>query len=205
MMLKWMRYVYFTSAVMALVMAYALPVSAQDCSRNMLKIAGPGSYVATPDVLALHLTKGFTIECWAKEDNYNSLAALFDKSGSKQFGYGLFFDTSSTIFGVVRHANAIRLYSPSLDSLRNWHHFVFVCKPGDSLYLYVDTFEVASASIKTISSIDSTTDSLRIGMSAARQSFIGDIDEFRVWNVPHSLSVIKSTLYRTLAPNDPTL
>jgi len=203
-MMLWKHSLHLTCAILALGMLHAFPASAQDCSRNMLKIGGPGSYVATPDVPALHLTKGFTIECWVRPDQYSSPAAVVDKSGA-QFGYGLFLDTSSTIYGVIRKTNAVRLYSPSIDFQQSWHHVAFVCKPGDSLYLYVDSSEVASAGIHSITSIDFSADSLRVGISSNGSSFSGDIDELRVWNTPRPLTAIKSTLFKTLPPNDSTL
>ena len=169
---------------------------AQDCSRNMLNISGPQSYIATPDAQALHLTNGFTIECWARLDRLVDFSGIVDKGS-----YGIFLNADSSMFGVIRKTNSFDITAPANDSLLNWHHFAFVFTPGDSLRFYVDSSEVASAK-SSILSIDSNTDSLRIGMSLAGASWIGSIDELRIWNVPRSLSEIKQTLFHTLAGND---
>ena len=174
---------------------------AQDCSRNMLVLAGSGSYVAVPDAPSLHLTSGFTIECWAKQTSFTRYAALVDKGNTAASFFGLFFDTGSAIYGSVRNTTNIHLYSPPINSIANWHHYAFVFRPNDSLYLYIDTMEVASAKT-TIGVLDSSTDSLRIGASALGVSFTGSIDELRIWNVPRPIASIKSTLYKTLSGND---
>ncbi|HZK75298.1 MAG TPA: hypothetical protein VFD13_00165, partial [Candidatus Kapabacteria bacterium] len=90
------------SALLAVAMGVALAgisneVRAQDCSRNMLRISGPQSYVATPDVQALHLTHGFTIECWARLSVPVSFSGIVDKGS-----YGIFLNVDSAVFGMVR-------------------------------------------------------------------------------------------------------
>ncbi len=163
----------------------------------MLRISGPQSYVATPDIPALHLTHGFTIECWARLDSQViPFAGLADKGD-----YGIFGKTDSTVAGLVRRAGTFVVSSNGIDSLTLWHHFALVYTPGDSLRLYVDSSEVASTPLP-ITSIDSSTDSLQIGMSIAGVPWIGSIDEFRVWNIPRSLAQIKQTMFHTLAGSD---
>ncbi|HEX5316764.1 MAG TPA: LamG domain-containing protein, partial [Candidatus Kapabacteria bacterium] len=169
---------------------------AQDCSRNMLHVFGPQSYVATPDAQALHLTKGFTIEYWARLDRLVNLSGVVDKGS-----YGIFLNADSSMFGVVRKTNSFDITAPANDSLQNWHHFAFVFTPGDSMRLYLDSSEVASVK-SSILSIDSNTDSLRIAMSYAGASWLGSIDELRIWNTPRSIAEIKRTLFHTLAGND---
>lgn len=162
----------------------------------MLHVFGPQSYVATPDAQALHLTKGFTIEYWARLDRLVNLSGVVDKGS-----YGIFLNADSSMFGVVRKTNSFDITAPANDSLQNWHHFAFVFTPGDSMRLYLDSSEVASVK-SSILSIDSNTDSLRIGMSYAGASWLGSIDELRIWNTPRSLVEIKRTLFHTLAGND---
>ena len=169
---------------------------AQDCSRNMLTITSSGSYVATPGALALNLTKGFTIECWAKVSAAPAGAALVDKGD-----YGVFLNNDSILYGSVRHASPFQVVTPAVDSSSNWHHFAFVFTPNDSVRFYVDTLEVSSVSAP-FASIDSTTDSLRIGMSWVGVGFTGSIDELRIWNLPRSLAEIKQSLYQTINGND---
>ena len=195
-------------ALMVVALSILLPrfASAQDCARNMLSITGPGSYVSTPDVQSLHLTNGFTIECWAKQNGASRFPALIDKSSGAASYFGIFFDTASKVFGSLRHsATQVRLYSPLIDSQNVWHHYAFVFRPADSLYLYIDSVEVASASAKGLAGIDSSKDALRIGASGIGTSFIGSIDEVRIWSVPQSLATVTSSLYRTLGAGDSTL
>ncbi len=162
----------------------------------MLTIMSSGSYVATPGVSALNLSKGFTIECWAKVNAVASGAALVDKGD-----YGIFFNNDSILYGSVRHSSPLQMFTPVVDSPGNWHHVAFVFTPNDSLRFYVDTIEVSSVSAP-FASIDSTTDSLRIGLRWTGVGFTGSIDEFRVWNVPRSLAEIEQTLYQTIPGTD---
>ena len=104
---------------------------------------------------------------------------------------------------MVQHSTAIRLTAP-VDTLTSWHHFAFVFTPGDSLRLYIDSTEAASAAV-SITALDSNTDSLRIGMGIAGGSWMGSIDEFRIWNVPRSLAEIKQTMDHVLAGSVPGL
>ncbi len=172
----------------------------------MLSINGAGSYVQTPDVQALHLAHGFTIECWAKQSSISSFPALIDKGNGATSFWGIYFDTSSAVFGALRHSAApIHLYSQPLDSPNVWHHYAFVFRPNDSLYLYIDTLEAASASAKGMADIDTSKDNIRVGASGAGSSLLGAIDEVRIWNVPQTLSQIKSNLFRTLGTGDSTL
>jgi Concanavalin A-like lectin/glucanases superfamily/Abnormal spindle-like microcephaly-assoc'd, ASPM-SPD-2-Hydin/Secretion system C-terminal sorting domain len=178
---------------------YAPLLRGQDCTRNMLTITTPGSYVATPGALALNLTKGFTIECWAKVNAEATGAALVDK-----VDYGIFLNNDSIFYGMVHHTTAFQDYTTPVDSFQNWHHFAFVFTPGDSMRFYVDTIEVSSEAAP-FASIDSNSDSLRIGMSWAGVGFTGSMDELRIWNTPRSLANIQQTMYQVLSGNDPAL
>src|SRR5581483_10687218 len=167
----------------------------------MLTIAGPESYVATPDVQALHLTHGFTIECWAKVNTFVRLSAIVDKGSPARNCYGIFLSTDSTLFGFVRGNRNAFDTSAAVDTIANWHHYAFVFTPGDSLRFYVDS-ELQSSQYISFNSIDSSTDSLRIGISANGNVFLGSIDELRIWNIPRSLAQIRQTLFHTLPGTD---
>jgi hypothetical protein len=162
----------------------------------MLTITSPGSYVASPGVSALNLTKGFTIECWAKVTSASNGAALMDKAT-----YGIFVNNDSNFYGMIRHSSKFFDYAPSVDSSLNWHHYAFVFTPGDSMRFYIDSIEVTSE-VAPMASIDSNTDSLRIGLSQSGNAFTGSIDELRIWNTPRSLASIQQTLFTILPEND---
>ncbi len=193
-----LRYYRFIHAIVVIVVSawYAPTLRAQNCSRNMLTITGSNSYVATPGVLALNLTKGFTIECWAKITSANPGAALVDKAS-----YGIFSENDSTLYGMIHHLTPFSEFTPPIDSPSQWHHYAFVFTPGDSMRMYVDSIEVSSE-IAPATSLDSNTDSLHIGMSLAGESFIGSIDELRIWNLPRSLSNIEESLYQPVLGSD---
>ncbi len=162
----------------------------------MLTITNSGSYVVTPGVTALNLTHGFTIECWAKVSAAPIGAALVDKAT-----YGIFLNNDSIFYGMIRKSGAVLDSTPPIDSSANWHHLAFVFTPDDSTRFYVDSIEVSSKSAPFVS-IDSNTDSLRIGMSLAGVGFSGSIDELRIWNTARTLASIRQTLYHTLSGND---
>lgn len=168
---------------------------AQNCPRGMLQITGPASYVSTASLSALQLTHGFTIECWAQADAASHGGGLVDKGLGAFSPYGIFVDTGGRFFGAVRKSAPIKISSAPIDSFNHWHHLAYVFRPGDSVYLYIDSFEVASSSVKNISAIDSSNDSLRIGLSAMGVSFLGAIDELRLWNTPRTEAQIRSNLY----------
>ncbi len=162
----------------------------------MLTITSPGSYVATPGAAALNLSKGFTIECWAKVSAATTGAALVDKGD-----YGIFYKNDSTLYGIMREANPISDYTPTVDSSANWHHFAFVFTPNDSARFYVDSIEVSSVNAP-YTAIDSNVDSVRIGLSWIGAGFTGSIDELRLWNIPRPLAAIRQSMYQTMNGND---
>ena len=176
-----------------------VPAAAQDCSRNMLTLTAPNSYIVTPSVSALNLTHGFTIECWARAQALRNGAALVDK-----FSYGIYLRTDSTVSGSIRHSNQFLTTSPPIDSIGLWHHYAFVFTPNDSIRLYIDSIEVANEK-SPVTSLDSNSDSIRIGISISGTQFFGSIDELRIWNIPRSLQQIEQTLTKTLAGNDSSL
>ncbi len=197
-MARIIRYGPFVRAIILIAVGAccAPALRAQDCSRNMLTINGPNSYVATPGVAALNLTKGFTIECWANVSSVTAGAALVDKAS-----YGIFLENDSTIYGMVRHSTPLVDSAPTIDSPADWHHFAFTFTPGDSIRFYIDTMEVSSAPAP-MPLLDSNTDSLRIGMSISGSSFIGSIDELRIWNTPRTNAAIVQTLTHTIPGTD---
>ncbi len=173
---------------------------AQDCGRNMLKITNRGSYVVTPDVPSLHLTHGFTIECWDSLFSADVHATLIGK-GTYPFYYGLFADTSSAIGGVIRRTVGITLDGPPID-FQHWHHYALTFNPNDSLRLYVDGEEVASQSTAGTFSLDSSADSLRIGDPVLNNGITGAIDEVRIWNYARPQDSIKNSLYHLVQAGD---
>ncbi|MDP4200491.1 MAG: choice-of-anchor D domain-containing protein [Bacteroidota bacterium] len=178
---------------------------AQNCPRGMLNISGAASYVATPGIQALNLTHGFTIECWVLPAGLSPNAGIIDKGHGGFSAYGIFLGPDSEYTGVIRRGIPDSVTLQPADSFYNWHHIALVYRPGDSLYLFVDSVRVASRSARSILSIDSSTDSIRIGMSANGASFIGLIDEVRIWNTPRSLATIRANMFNVVPGTDTNL
>src|SRR5213592_2118270 len=99
--------------VMSMLLLFAIVdvTTAQNCPRGMLQITGPASYVATPGVQALNLTRGFTIECWVQASAETHASGIIDKGIGPFSSYGIFIDTGGRFFGGVRRTTQIRTVS----------------------------------------------------------------------------------------------
>lgn len=196
------RWTYLLATTLALIGARA---EAQNCPRGMVTMSGPASYVASPGVQALNLTHGFTIECWAQVNGLNPNSGIIVKGRGSFSAYGIFLGPDSEYLGVIRRIKPDSAIMSPMDSFYNWHHIALVFRPGDSLYLYVDTLEVASTNAKNITVLDSSTDSIRIGMNADSNWFWGSIDEVRIWDAPRSLATIRANMFTVVPGSDPNL
>jgi hypothetical protein len=175
---------------------------AQDCDSNMLVLQHQGDYVVAPSNVSTALQAGFTLECWASASAVPQSAALIQKAiPGGVVSYALGIDSLSRAYVMFHTSSGFdTLFSRPIAFLRQWHHYAAVFQPNDSVYLYIDSIEAASTRIST-GGLTTATDSLRIGMTVSPipLSFLGAIDEVRIWNLPLPFSSIEAEMQQTLA------
>lgn len=156
---------------------------AQNCDPGMLSISRTGSYIAIADKGKLNLQRSFTIECWAKVFNSSPNASLIERADTNDKVYwSLGFGSSFALVGKVGSTPAVVLTSPDVSNVFTWHHYAVTYSVGDSIRFYLDGKWNASVASNT-SPIAQNADSIRIGISTlSSTSFIGDIDEVRIWD-----------------------
>jgi len=163
-----------------------LPTSlrGQGCERGMITISKPGSYIAIEDQGKLNLRQSFTLECWAKVFNFYQNGGLIERADRGGATYwSLLLDANNNM--AVRTGSSPSNYftTPELNDLYSWHHYAVTITKGDSIRFYRDGVWVASHRLLG-EAIANNDDSIRIGISVAPngRTFIGDIDDIRIWD-----------------------
>jgi hypothetical protein len=174
---------------------------AQDCSSGLLLIDQQSSFVGVPHTATLTLGSSFTLECWAQARTFIAGSSLIEQSsdtGSQPY-YALGFDSAQRLIGrFTPYARTPAVTSPVIQNITSWHHYAFVFST-DSVVLYIDGQKVAGDKTGTFNMFPNS-DSVRIGFSAhrTRQSFLGMIDEVRIWNVARTGDAIRASMSKNL-------
>lgn len=168
-------------------------------SQNGLSFDGSDDYIQTTYTGVSGGTAARTIEAWIR----TTADALPSADGQQVIAdYGSFTNGGRFTFNVL-WGNAIRLevggngLSGSIainDSL--WHHVAVVYDPSKTnrLSLYVDGILDVSGNV-TVPILTGSTDNVRIGQRIdGVNSFTGDIDEVRFWNVALDSTQLRASM-----------
>jgi MBG domain (YGX type)/Secretion system C-terminal sorting domain/Fibronectin type III domain len=99
----------------------------------------------------------------------------------------------------------------SLHNDGQWHHIAYVIDATDpltgNLKLFLDGVEVGSIAYSLASPVTVTSEEILIGETeyTANYSFMGKIDEIRIWQTALDITTIKSRMYSELAGNESNL
>jgi hypothetical protein len=156
----------------------------------VLWLAAVGDYVTTPDPASLALTPNWTLEAWVNPSltlpDGNPQGVIAKNRFVGGTGYRLGLSGNKPELGVVvgagGQATMAGIMSTEPVSSGTWHHLCGTYD-GSFLKLYVDGLLKASAS----ATLEMQPSSLPIylgqeGLPGDRRSFLGLMDEVRIWN-----------------------
>lgn len=186
-----------------------------------LTLSGNGSFVEIDDSLSLDkITDQVTVSAWIKPTHFpnNYLRIIFrsdeQKQNYRQRSYILAIrsDGKLKIASSPRDGGYASLYSkPGLIKLNRWTHIAGVIdSKKDSMKVFVDGINVGNRHFNGQVGFVGCQLPLRIGVTHIKEqvqdtSFIGQIDEVRVWNIPRTEAEIRADMNKRLNGDEPSL
>lgn len=179
-----------------------------------LTLSGNGSFVEINDSESLDkISDQVTVSAWIKPTNFpnNYVRIIFrsdeEKQNYRQRSYILAIrsDGKLKIASSPKEEGFASLYSdPGLIKLNRWTHIAGVIDgKKDYMKIFIDGNVVGHRNFNRQQSFVSCRLPLRIGVThipdqVQNTSFIGQIDDVRVWNIPRSEAEIRADMNRQL-------
>lgn len=186
-----------------------------------LTLSGNGSFVEMNDSESLDkITDQVTVSAWIKPTSFpnNYVRIIFrsdeEKQNYRQRSYILAIrsDGKLKIASSPKDKGYASLYSdPGLIKLNRWTHIAGVIDGRkDYMKIFIDGNNVGQRHFNGQNSFVSCRLPLRIGVThipdqVQNTSFIGQIDEVRVWNKPRTEAEIRADMDRKLRGDEPGL
>ncbi len=186
-----------------------------------LTLSGNGSYVEMNDSESLDkITNQVTVSAWIKPTSFpNNYVRIIFRSDEKKQNYrqrsyilAIRSDGKLKITSSPKDEGYASLYSaPGLIKLNKWTHIAGVIDSRKNyMKIFIDGKIVGNRHYNGQSSFVSCRLPLRIGVThipdqVQNTSFIGQIDEVRVWNKPRTEEEIRSDMNRQLNGDEPGL
>ena len=186
-----------------------------------LTLPGERSYVTIADSETLNnLTEQLTVSAWIKPTEYpNEYTRIILKTDERgQNPHKRSFLLQIVDSGKIRTTSApqgmdfVSISSPSNSvELNNWHHIAAVIDvKKDSFKLFIDGNEVGKRNYRGAKSIHKSKLPFRFGWMhwdnpESQKSYVGQIDEVRIWNIPRTEDQIRADMNKQLKGDEPGL
>lgn len=186
-----------------------------------LTLTGDRSYVSIADSETLNnITEQLTVSAWIKPtgypNEYTRIILKTDETGQNPHKRSFLFQIVKG--GKIRITSApqgmefVSISSPSNSvKLNNWHHIAAVIDTKkDSFKLFIDGNEVGKRNYRGAKSIHKSQLPFRFGWmhwddAKTQKSYIGQIDEVRIWNIPRTKEQIRADMNKQLNGDEPGL
>ncbi len=181
----------------------------EEAHNHAIQVNQQGAMVEIPHADELSPSQ-ITLECWIKKNtNLSYEYTIADKRGNDS-GYNFRLAGTSFPLGtfIVFDGNgeSVITGSPNHVQANTWYH-IAATYDGNIAQLYVDGELIASQDADV--DISKSNSSLRIGelqgYPGFSLNFLGDIDEFRIWNYARSQTEIKALMHKNLSAMEPGL
>ena len=186
-----------------------------------LNLDGNGSYVEIVDSEIINnISEQVTISAWIKPTDFLNIYTTVLFKGDKripdishrQFTLWL-FDEGKILFNVSPggHPQKFIWSPPNTIEKNKWYHVAgTIDARNDIMKLYLNGSEVGRNDFKQALHLRKTTLPFRIGCSHEEErwdhaSFVGQIDEVRVWNVARTEQQIRADMNKQLKGDEPGL
>ena len=189
-----------------------------------LTLDGNRSFVEINDSETLNdITEQVTVSAWIKATDFpNSYEAILCRSDERGPDFRIVKNRSYVLYlkddGSIQMAaspngrHEASFYSePGTIKLHTWYHIACVIDPkNDSMKLFIDGIEVGNIGFRGEKKLYESRLPLRIGWTheeerPTQSSFVGQIDEVRIWNIARTAIDIYSDMNRKLNGDEPGL
>ncbi len=186
-----------------------------------LTLTGERSYVSIADSETLNnITEQLTVSAWIRPTGYpNEYTKIILKTDERgQNPHVRSFHLQLVEGGKIRTTSApqdksfVSISSPANTiKLNNWHHIAAVIDvKKDSFKLFIDGNEVGRSNYRGAKSIHKSQLPFRIGWlhwndPKLNKSYVGQIDEVRIWNIPRTEEQIRTDMNKQLNGDEPGL
>ena len=199
---------------------YTRPVF-ESIEGTALALGGNGSFVEIGDSESLNnISDKVTVSAWIKPTSYpNNYVRIIFRSDElvqdnekRSYVLAIREDGKLKITSSPKGGGYASLYSaPGLIKLNEWNHVAGVIDAkNDFMKIFIDGVQVGHRNYNGKKSFYQCRLPLRIGAThrkdqEAQSSFIGQIDEVRVWNVPRTEAEIRADMNKQLNGDEPGL
>lgn len=179
-------------------------IASANLAGKALQLNGINQYLTIPPSASLNFTTNFTLELWMNPGSLDAGRGLLSKNQSNPNGsYFLRLGNAFPFSGLSTGGqNTINAPLGSL-SLNTWYHVAVVYSnlsgTNNNVTIYLNGNVIATG----ISTVGLNTDSLRIGIDYGNVTFLGLIDEVRIWNSPLNISTIQNWMNKPLDNSHP--
>ena len=144
---------------------------------------------------SLTFTSGITLESWFKANTVSGTKDLISiVSGSKFFK--LFLDNANLVLRTYNGSSYKTKYSSASITANNYNQVAATLK-SDSMFIYINGIKVDSMSLAGFTFLPLNTSSIQIG-----NSFVGNLDEIRIYNFAKTKERIALDFPRKVSPDD---
>ncbi len=165
---------------------------------------GNTNYLDVGTDASLVLTDEYTLEAWIRPTGSGAggADAIICREGEYLVSW---FPTDQSIRYAVGNAGWVWISTGYTTPLGVWRHIAFTSSAADgTIRLYADGVEVYSAAGggTIVDTIPAQNNTYLGDRQSGTESFEGDLDEVRIWNVTRSAAEIASTYARTLTAGE---
>ena len=162
------------------------------------KMNGASEYIAVPHSSSLSLTGSFTIEMWVSPNTAGVTSTLLQKRvGSANNGYTFLMSSGKP---AIRNNSQTRLTGKTVIPANNWTHIAGTYNSSTNVFsIYINGVLDTTSTVASAQPVGNS-DSVIIG-TGFNGSFIGKMDEVRIWNRALSNSEISSFSRISLGAN----
>jgi hypothetical protein len=179
--------------------AYELGRISDGFAGTALEFNGTGDYVNLPDNGGFDFTSSFTIETWVNfglmEEGEHTIIKNGDAWEIKTITVP---DLVIIEFGINNNDLLVSAQSDHSTIDNKWNHIACVFNTGNStMTIYLNGI---AGSTDFALPLTSTCDSITFG-----GDYVGNIDEFRIWNTTRTIDEIRENMHLTLSDLNPLL
>jgi signal transduction histidine kinase/CheY-like chemotaxis protein/ligand-binding sensor domain-containing protein/protocatechuate 3,4-dioxygenase beta subunit len=173
---------------------------------NVLYLTGTNSYVDLPPNLLTNVQEG-TIEAWVKWETLEGAPHVWDFGGPGQHTYFRPSNSKGDLLFRIDDARGskYRIEVSGIARPNEWSHVAAVAGTGGTRVYFNGVLVETNAYAGSFSELGMTQNYLGRSDSTSTNTFRGQMDEVRVWNIARTAEQIAEHMFKTLTGREPGL